>query len=179
MKRFGLFVLLLLVFTGGLVFAEGSWWNSYAPGVRDNNLFVNAGVGFGPTGGYRMGIPPVTLSVDYKLPIPLPITVGGFGTFSTWRYSYWNTHVTYTNIGIGGRGMYHFNLLSNLDLYTGLNIGYVIQTSNVGRYSGANFLLWGFNTGARYFFTRNLGAYLELGYSGLNYFNTGVTVQLF
>jgi hypothetical protein len=51
--------------------------------------------------------------------------------------------------------------------------------SNVSHYSGASFLLWGFNTGARYFFTENLGVYLELGYSGLNYINTGVTFQLF
>jgi hypothetical protein len=75
--------------------------------------------------------------------------------------------------------MYHFNFLDNLDLYAGLNLGYVIQTSNQTQYSGSSFFLWGFNTGARYFFTENLGAYLELGYSGLNYISTGVTFKLF
>jgi len=179
MKRFCLIGLVLFVFIGAGVFAEETWWNSYAPGVRDNNLFINAGIGFGPTGGYNMGIPPISLSVDYKLPIDLPITVGGFATFGTWRYSYLNTNVTYTNIGIGARGMYHFNFLDNLDLYAGLNLGYVIQTSNQTQYSGSSFFLWGFNTGARYFFTENLGAYLELGYSGLNYISTGVTFKLF
>jgi len=27
------------------------WYNSYAPGFRDNKVFINAGVGFDPTGG--------------------------------------------------------------------------------------------------------------------------------
>ncbi|MCL2008336.1 MAG: hypothetical protein FWG77_09650 [Treponema sp.] len=186
MKR-QIFLVLVLVFlaTGG-VFAE-TWWDSYAPGLRDNNFFVNAGIGMGPTGGYSMGIPPISLILDYKLPIELPITVGAVGTFSTWKYtpySYYDSqryNITYTNIGIGARGMYHFNLVENLDVYGGLTLGYVIQTRTATAgytgYPGSSFFLWGSNIGARYFFTSNLGAYLELGYSGLNFASLGVTLK--
>jgi hypothetical protein len=60
-----------------------------------DTLFVNAGVGFGPTGGYSNGVPPVSASV-----------------------------------------------------------------------------------GARYFFTSFLGAYLKLGYSGLQILGAGLTVKI-
>ena len=188
-----MFLVLAIVIAGG-VFAQ-EWYNSYAPGVDTNRVFVNAGIGLGPNGGYSMGIPPISASVDVKLPLDFPITVGAIGTFGTWKYSTSipaisnsNTNVTYTNLGIGARGMYHFNFIQNLDTYAGLTLGYVIQTvkATYGTYydttprtgySGSSFFLWGLNIGARYFFTDMVGAYLELGYSGLQYGGLGVTVK--
>jgi hypothetical protein len=96
--------------------------------------------------------------------------------------------VTYTNIGFGGRGMYHFNFMDNLDTYAGLTLGYVIQNATLkannehygqiaAAEDGVSFFLWGLNIGARYFFTDFIGAYLELGYSGLQFASIGVSVK--
>ena len=182
----GVLVLVLVLMATGGVFAQ-NWYDSYAPGLENNSFFINGGIGWGPTGGYNMGIPPISVSVDFKLPIDLPITVGAIGTYSTWKYSSpyytYRYEVTYTNIGIGGRGMWHFNFMPNLDVYAGLTIGYVIQNSSVTSGSaydynaGNSFFLWGFNAGARYFFTNAIGAYAELGYSGLQYASIGVTFK--
>ena len=83
--------------------------------------------------------------------------------------------------------MYHFNFARNLDTYTGLTLGWVVQTANVKydsnwttdrrSYNGESFFLWGFNIGARYFFTDTVGAYLELGYSGLQIIGLGVSLK--
>jgi hypothetical protein len=185
-------VILLAVLAAGSASAQ-QWFNSYAHAVDGDTLFVNAGVGFGPTGGYSSGVPPVSASVDYKLPIGLPITAGLIATYSTWKWkhnlgSLGKVDVTYSNFGIGARGMYHFNFTEKLDTYAGLTLGWVIQSSksqtsgSVGNYESSNdgepFFLFGASLGARYFFTSFLGAYLELGYSGLQILGAGLTVKL-
>jgi hypothetical protein len=185
-------VLVLAVLTTGSLSAQG-WFNSYAHAVDGDTLFVNAGIGFGPTGGYSSGVPPLSASVDYKLPVRLPITAGLIVTYSTWKWSHGlgslgKVDVTYSNLGIGARGMYHFNFTEKLDAYAGLTLGWVIQSSKSeissasvnDDYSddGNPFFLFGASVGARYFFTSFLGAYLELGYSGLQILGAGLTVKL-
>jgi len=173
------FVLVLTVLTTGVVFAQ------YAPAVADNKLFINAGVGFGPiTSGYNLGVLPISGSVDYKLPIALPITVGASVTYTSWRYDFGSSSVyTYSNIGIGGRGMYHINLLDRLDTYAGVTLGYVMQsakwkTGDTETSSTANpFFLYSAGVGGRYFFTNLIGAYLELSYSSLQYVSAGLTIK--
>jgi hypothetical protein len=171
---------------------EYRWYNSYAPGLRDNKAFLNAGIGFGPTRGLSMGLPPITASVDFKVSDTVPITIGGFLTFATWKYAGGNPpytiDLTYLNIGIGGRGMYHFNFYRNLDVYAGLVLGYVIQratisygsgynSGNAPNYNGVSFFLFGVNSGVRYFFTDRIGVYGELGYSGLQYLSAGLSMK--
>jgi opacity protein-like surface antigen len=193
MKKKFFAVLVLVVIAGGGVYAQ-NWYDSYAPGIAESKVFINAGVGYGFS-AYSMGIPPIGVSVDFKLPIKQPITIGGTAAFSTWKNStnVWGVSnseidVTYTNIGIGVRGAYHFNLLKNLDTYAGITLGYVIQKTDVTYGSayggfqptyedGASFILIGGNVGARYFFTKNIGAYLELGYSGLQVASIGLAVK--
>jgi len=177
------FVLVLAVLSVGGIFAQ-SWYDSYAPAVEDNILFINAGVGLGPTGGGDIGIPPLSVSVDYKLPIELPITAGAIVAFSQWKKSIRSIDAIYTNIGFGARGMYHFNFLENLDTYAGITLGYVYQSAKLkangidyGRVDGNSFFLWGVCIGARYFFTDLIGAYMELGYSGLQYVGIGLSVK--
>jgi hypothetical protein len=186
MKRRLFAVLVLSVVAAGGVFAQ-NWYDSYAPGIDESKVLINAGVGFGFS-SYSMGIPPISASVDFKLPVKLPITLGPTATFSTWRYSAYFTDVTYTNIGFGLRGAYHFNFVKNLDTYAGITLGYVIQSATskysgpysnlVGNYSAGNsFFLFGANIGARYFFTKNVGAYVELGYSGLQVASIGLSLK--
>jgi hypothetical protein len=192
MAKKGVLVLVLAGVLAAGVSAQ-TWYDSYAPGVDAGRVFINAGVGLGYS-SYTMGVPPISVSADFKLPIWLPITVGAMAAVSTWGYStslgvpHSEIDVTYVNIGFGARGMYHFNFLRNLDTYTGLTLGYVIQTADVkygsaygsikpAAYKGAPFFLFGVNLGARYFFTKNIGAYLELGWSGLQIIGAGVSVK--
>jgi hypothetical protein len=181
---------LFVVAIGTAAYAQDSgraWYNSYAEGI-DQKLLLNAGIGLGPTGGYDLGMPPISVSIDYKLPIKLPITVGGIFTFARWKYSYsipfsnLDYDFAWNNIGLGARGMYHFNFVKNLDTYAGLTLGYVIQTFDGGDYTGnlyegVSFFLFGANVGVRYFFTKAIGAYLEAGYSGLQFVSLGLTLK--
>ena len=164
--------------------STGKWYNSYAPGIDSSKALINVGIGIGPTRGYDFGIPPISASVDIKLPVDVPITVGPTVALTTWGWSSAYTDVTYWNVGIGGRGMYHFNFVQNLDVYGGLVLGYVVQWASVttsvaspSHASSNSFFLWGFTSGARYFFSKALGVYLELGYSGLQYASAGLTFK--
>jgi len=170
------FVLVLAVLTTGGVFAQ------YSPAVADNKLFINAGIGFGPTQGYNLGILPISGSIDYKLPIDLPITVGASVTYTVWKWNLGFMTISYSNIGIGGRAMYHINLLDRLDTYVGGTVGYVLQSVKAeggyeASYEPAPFFLYSAGVGARYFFTNLIGAYLEVNYSSLQYVNAGVTIK--
>lgn len=222
-------ILALAVFIAGTVFAqsgqaeqtENTWYNSYAPAIDNNKIFINAGIGAGFS-PYSMGIPPISASADFKLPVKLPITIGATAALSTWETGVdtvlYKTDITYTNIGFGIRAMYHFSFLKNLDAYTGLTLGYVVQTSDAKyeikkipepdtgggnypgggypyypdegytaalsesvtkpEYPGVSFFLFGINIGARYFFTDSIGAYLELGYSGMQFASIGLSIKI-
>ncbi|MDR2952061.1 MAG: hypothetical protein LBU82_02335, partial [Treponema sp.] len=147
---------------------------------------INTGIGFGPTGGYDNSIPPISASVEYKLPVSLPITVGLIATYSAWKWSHplsstEDISVTYSNFGIGARGMYHFNFWEKADIYVGPTLGWVIQSAKANTsgssYEGKPFFLFGASVGARYFFTSFVGAYLELGYSGLQILGAGLALK--
>ena len=177
MKR-GLFFLLVfaVVSTGG-VFAQ-TWYDSYSPAVAEAKVLVNAGIGLGFS-SYGFGLPPITVSADFKLPIELPITVGGTVGLGTWG------GFDFMNIAFGGRGMYHFNFaaisdsdfLKKLDVYSGLTLGHVIQITSIEGLIGKSFFLFGFCVAARYFFNEKMGVYLESGYSGLQALSLGLTMK--
>jgi hypothetical protein len=190
MRKKLVLALLMTAMTVGGVFAQ-NWYDSYAPGIDESKAFINIGVGIGYT-TYLLGVPPISVSADFKLPISLPITVGGTAAFSTWGYTVGSGNylidVTYYNFGFGARGAYHFNFVKNLDVYSGVTLGYVIQSANViygsaygnvsrPAYRGEPFFLYGFNIGARYFFTKNIGVYSELGYSGLQIASIGLSLK--
>jgi len=166
---------------------ERTWFNSFSPAVEDNRVFINAGIGLGPRGGYARGIPPISASVAFKVSETLPITVGATGVFTTWRWSGFGGDITYTNIGVGARLMYHFdlhyfNLPRNFDYYIGLNLGYVFQTVS-GNWTGAgqpvsnSFFFWSGIVGVRFFFTDSLGIYAEAGASNLQWLSVGLTMK--
>jgi hypothetical protein len=193
MGKKGLMVLILAAAVAGGVFAQTAqtWYESYAPGIDSGKVFINAGIGYGFS-AYSMGLPPISVSADFKLPIKLPVTIGPTAALSTWGDEAgagdYKIDIAYTNIGFGVRGAYHFNFVKNLDTYAGLTLGYVVQTATVkyGKaydnipkpdHAGVSFFLFGVNIGARYFFTNNIGAYLELGYSGLQVASVGLAVK--
>ncbi|GHU97277.1 hypothetical protein FACS189483_02770 [Spirochaetia bacterium] len=93
MKK-GLLVLVLgAILTVGSAFADIDFFG-YAEGI-DQNLFVNVGVGYGGSlGATDLVIPPIKAAVDYKLPIDLPITVGGSFAFAQYGRDYSDEKVT-------------------------------------------------------------------------------------
>jgi hypothetical protein len=133
----------------------------YPPTVEGGDFIIDLGAGFsapyGVSGGFSLRVPPVFATVEYALPIKLPISVGG--TFVFWQYG-WGGNV-YTQAVVAARGNWHwaFNL-DWLDFYTGITMGYL--------YSSGNYLPFVVSSqaGAHFYFTNRVGVMVEaeLGY---------------
>lgn len=131
---------------------------------------------------YEKGVKEDFLGVD-GLVLGLGGNVGYYGfteDFTTPLLSYsWK----YTNIVVAARGLVHYPLISKLDTYGGLVLGYNVAST---KYDGPNSssiaspsaggLVFGGLVGARYEFSENLGAYLEVGYS-ISYANLGIAYK--
>jgi hypothetical protein len=192
---------LAVVIAGG-VFAQNSWYNSYAPGIDGSKIFVNAGIGVGIL-PYKMSIPPISASVEYALP-NIPLSLGGYFGITGYNEeeNIGSASYTYkgTLVGFGAKASYHFNFIKNLDPYVSLLLGWLVwneevtatvhpQSYGAGPYSVStpgstataeedmSTFLYGFNIGARYFFTPLIGAYAELGYSAVSVLSVGVTLK--
>jgi hypothetical protein len=191
-KKIGVALVLAFV-AGGGVFALD--WAAYPDSITSGKIAINAGIGFGtPLYGNR-GIPPISISVDYALPLGgLPFTLGLLGGFTTSEYKAGagglDYAYSYTGIAIAGRFGYHPNLgVKNLDAYADIALGYYIYSAKA-EYSGNwptgtkpdptdySTFYWGFNLGGRYFFTNAIGAFLEFGYSALSYITAGVSFKI-
>ena len=174
MKK-AMMVLLILVVAGSAVYAQG--FLSYPPSLQPGNILIDAGVGwtFAPTIGATITVPPVSLSLDYCLPVGVPVSIGVLFSVYQWQYSYtgflpWTDVWTYATGG--ARASWHFNLpVSQLDLYAGVFMGYTYFASNTNRltslgYNPLNYggLAYGGQVGAHFYFTRNLGLLVEAGY---------------
>jgi hypothetical protein len=151
----------------------------------------NLGIGIGPglAGIYgTMSVP--AISLGYQAGVHEKISVGGLVGYSSSTYDggfFANRSFewTYSYIVIGARGEYHFTdvEVENLDLYSGLTLGYtIVSVSEPSGYTGfysaqGSYLLYGFHVGARYYFSPTIGAFLELGY-GVGYIMAGITFKL-
>jgi hypothetical protein len=170
-------------------------WQAYPDSIKAGNITMNAGVGLGTPLHGNMSIPPLVLNVDYALPMGgIPFTLGGFFGFNQSKYDYdWGNYgytYTYTGTAFGARLAYHPNLgVKNLDAYTTFALGYYLYGAKaeytgewgaISQPSPKNYdtFYYGFNLGARYFFTPALGAWAELGYSALSYITAGISVKL-
>ncbi|WP_185290139.1 outer membrane protein [Chryseobacterium lactis] len=111
---------------------------------------------------------PVSVGVDYA--IHNDITIGIEGSYATEKYS---GDIKGSWLGIGANGNYHFNTLLKIpnkwDIYAGATLAY---NSFSYKYNGTDYDYFdgkssgiGFagQAGARYFFTKNLAAHVELG----------------
>jgi hypothetical protein len=189
MKKLVLFSVLAALAAGG-VFGQSeetgqAWYNSYAPGIGDSKFFVNAGIGFGLL-PYKMSIPPISVSAEYGLS-NIPLSVGGYFGITGYNEEI-NAITSYkgTLVGFGAKGSYHFNFLKNLDTYVSLTLGWLVYSQEVkATYAGItataendlSAFFYGFNLGARYFFTNTIGAYVELGYSAVSVASAGLALK--
>lgn len=165
---------------------------------RKGDLVFNLGVGIGNTlysgSGFKMTVPPLSLSGDYAVVDNLingnngSITVGGYLAYTankqefltgTQKYGF-----RYSDLIIGVRGAFHYQFVRNLDTYAGLMIGYDIASAKqYGTWIGtpvnasASAVSFGGYIGARYFFSPKFGVFAELGY-GIAYLTLGVTYKI-
>ncbi len=154
---------------------------------------VSLGIGLGSTlysgSLYTRGFPPLTLSYNQAVKDDVlekgVIGIIGAVGYTSYKYDYLGWGYKYSNIFFGGGGTFHYPVLDKLDTYVGLMLGYNIVsanefgTSSIGwDYSSTSsrFVFAGF-VGARYYFTEQFAAFVQLGY-GIAYFSFGVSLKL-
>lgn len=147
--------------------------------VDKGTKFINLGIGVGGYGyftGSGLG-----LNAGLDVGIIKNITVGGVIGYRTYGSGV-------NSFDIGARGSYHFNELLNLatdkaDLYAGIGLSYYrlsygdTYLRSIGVGDSYSQIYVPIHLGGRYFFTDNIGGFVELG-SSLATLKLGVTIKL-
>jgi hypothetical protein len=153
---------------------------------------VNLGIGFGSTiyngSHFTSKTPPISGTFELGIKDNLfdeksSLGVGGYLGYrgAKWEESGWGWK--YTSIVIGIRGAVHYQLIDQLDTYTGIMLGYNISsasafgTSNPGTSASSGGLTASWYVGGRYYFTDKIAGMVELGY-GVAILNLGVAIKL-
>jgi len=170
-------VLMVITMVAGSAFAFDIL--SYPTSLQGGNIQVDIGLGYsgwGSYSGWKMKIPPLVASVEYCLPVAVPISVGGMFAISQYGWDFYSNHsATYTYLTFAARGNWHWGFeIDWLDLYTGLGIGYQHFTQkwegpNAAYYEkwyNYNYggLYWGTQVGAHFYFIPMVGVVVEFGY---------------
>jgi hypothetical protein len=171
MKKFIVFCLLFLIFSGVFVFAwEPEDLTKFPPSMKAGDLIANLGIGLYTPGYLSSGsyIPSARFSLDGNIGIgdkKLPFFAGGV-------VSYWGYESYYHHLSLGGRFGYHFNWgVDKLDTYAVTTAGWIIHF----KYGG--WTLFGVNVGARYFVNNWFGFWAEAGYTSYSLFDIGVSFK--
>ncbi len=150
-----------------------------AQAYKEGDKLLNVGVGLS---SYYFGTP---FGVSYESGINENISVGGQFDYNSGKSSGladWG----YTAFYVGARGSYHLAPLLKLnddkiDLYAGLGLGYQSfkwNDSSYGfGYSYGNGIFFNYFIGGKYYFTEKIGAFVELGYTGLSSSRLGLAVK--
>jgi len=171
MKKFSVFCILFLIFSGVFVFSwEPNDLTKFPPSMKAGDLIANLGVGlYSPS--YRNNgsyIPASHFSLDGNVGFgekKLPFFIGG-------AVNYWGYNLDYHHLSIGARFGYHFNWgVDKLDTYAVATSGWIIHFREGG------WPLFGVNIGARYFLNSWFGFWAEAGYSSLSLFDAGITFK--
>lgn len=149
---------------------------SYAKGDK----LLNVGVGLS---SYYYGNP---IGISFESGIDKDISLGAQLDYNS--SNYYGYSGGYTAYYLGARGSFHFNRILNIrqkkiDLYAGVGLGYQRfrwndrsygYSYNYGYRSG---LFFNYFIGGKYYFTDKIGAFVELGYTGLASSRVGVTFK--
>ena len=151
---------------------------SYAQSFEKGNNGINLGVGLGSGYYYGIGVGfGVNASYEYgivKVPMGSELTgVVGVGGIVGASFSSFGTGLLFAV-----RGSYHVIFHNKIDPYIAIALGYRGYAFS-STYSSGVYGDFGFSAvlGARYFFTKKIGVYTELGYM-LNIFNLGLSIKL-
>lgn len=156
---------------------------------QKGNSNIQAGLGLGMGAGF-----PVGAVATYEYAIHDLVSVGGSFTFSGKKEDVFLTEVSWKGFNISLRGNFHlFNLpaLENkvpindkLDVYGGLAMGFAIRKAKVeSQIEGFNYssndngFLFSVILGAKYYFTKNFGVYLEESAISTGIFNLGAVFK--
>ena len=168
----------LLTFSFLLALIATTSFKGFSQGFKQGDKLLNATVGLNSY--YSTGLP---LGASFEVGITDAISVGGQADYASGNYG---TGLGFTAFYIGARGAYHlgevFKINSDkVDLYGGLGLGYRSFSWKDGYncvgYSYGNGLDFNYFIGGRYFFSDNIGAVLELGYSGVSNARAGLTFK--
>lgn len=183
MKKFILPFILIAFFV-----MQGMAQNTFVKGDNVLNLTVGFGNSLYSGGGYSNTTPAIAVSyekgvIDDVFDAYSSIGVGGYLGYTGSEFTYgpgygWD----YTSFIIGARGSLHYQVIDQLDTYTGLMLGYNIvstKTFGAGAFdtdaSGSE-LIVGWHLGGRYYLTERVAGLLELGF-GVAYINIGVAIK--
>src|SRR6478609_2554504 len=156
--------------------------NTASAQYKKGDNLLNIGIGLNSY--YSGGVP---LSVMYEKGVTDDISVGGGIDYLSYHYDVGGTDYSYTATYIGARGSYHFNKLLNLrdenwDIYGGASLGY--RSFSWKGYNGAGAgdaygsgLFLGIHAGARYYFNKSVGGFVELGALGSTNVRLGVAFR--
>ena len=152
-----------------------------------NGAFSNGdkllNIGIGVNSHYSGGIP---LGASLEFGITDDISVGANVDYLSYKYA---SDFKFTAVYFGARANYHFNEIlninnNNVDLYGGLTLGYRSFTwkdsnfeNTLGKSYGSQIYL-GAQIGGKYYFSDNVGAFLELGELGSSNARIGVAFKL-
>ena len=162
-------VLLILAVVGGTAFSFNI--KTFPSPIKKGDFMISPTFSFGSYWGLASAIG-ITGAFDYALPTPIALTVGleaGVGmVVGTWVGD------DLMCLPILARIAWHPNFeVKNLDTYATLKLGYNVNLTSdkTEYYTYKGGFSYGFNVGARYFFSNNIGIFGELGYDrwGLSY----------
>lgn len=154
-------------------------------GFQKGDNLLNIGVGLS---SYYYGNP---IGVSYESGISDDFSIGAQFDYNSGRYDDYygySYRYRYSAYYLGVRGSYHFNRILHInekkvDLYAGLGLGYQSFKWNDSYYGsgyGYNYgsgLFVNYFIGGKYYFTDKVGAFIELGYTGLSSSRVGLLVK--
>lgn len=134
--------------------------------VEKGTSLVNVGVGI------NNGALPINVSYDYGVVGNLfddksALTVGGLAGALIGKDA--------TGVLLGARLGLHYHFIPELDTYLSVMLGYDSLDGDKKSSKDGNFA-WGTHLGARYMFSKKMGAFAELGY-GYSFANIGVVFR--
>ena len=154
---------------------------AFAQYKKGDNL-LNIGIGLNTY--YEGGVP---LSAIYEKGVTDEISVGGGIDYLSYHYGSGGNDYSYNVTYVAARGSYHFNSLLNLrnenwDIYAGASLGY--RSFSWKDYSGngagsayGSGLFLGIHAAARYYFSKSVGGFFEIGGLGSTNARLGVTFK--
>jgi hypothetical protein len=149
---------------------------SFPSPIEKGSILINGGFGIGRMySGYGNAFLGGYAALDYALPLNFALTVGGeIGIAGAPVKDLFGNKLNYSIgvIPILARVAWHPNFeVPNLDTYVLAKLGFGIgfwggKNASIQKayLSGPGGFVYGFDVGARYFFTESLGAFAEAGY---------------
>lgn len=188
--------LVLLGCSMGSAFAQNADSSTKASGGQTNfkegDKIVNIGFGLGSslyTGShYTSKTPPLSASFELGIKDNLfdeksSLGVGGYLGYTGAKWEESGYGFKYKSIVLGVRGAVHYQIIEKIDTYSGLMLGYNIQSSSTfgndwgGSANGHGGFAYNWFIGGRYYFTDKIAGMVELGY-GVAILNLGVAIKL-